>query len=364
MKRIWSKIEKILIAYQKDLAITWHLENRLPFFSITKDNNLNVLEIKKDYHNYEKVNLEELFNTIDAQSEHSYRCNFRVDINDKKRKSILWMISNAELPLEDKKKLINLFFREEQLFRLAPFLRVIRKIKNKDNLSERKLIVLHLLSIVKPKESYCGGTLKSIVDELNFYEYNKTDFPILENLFSLYKKEIKGNKNSNERAVFINFLREKIDANNWSYFKHLYEKEDIKSNSYDIVENKNAKMHLIFNIHFIKEKYKFLSLENDANIVLEKISKNLLHFHYKFNIEELNVLQNNDEKFVVYLVSKNDQEVNKSLVVNVFYKFIEEYKKSVDLFENKLLMEKLIDCELLCFVLNDKNLKNRNIIKI
>lgn len=364
MKKIWNKIEKVLAAYQYDLARDWRLENKVPFFSMTKEKDLNFVEIKKDWFMFKKISTEDILNILINDLDHRYKIIFRTDIKDKKRKSILWMIVNSDSSLEEKKSLINLFFKDEQLFKLSPFLRMIKKVKNEDQLLERKLIALHLLSIAKPKECYYGGTLKSILEELSLYIYERKDLHILDSLFSIYKKEIKYNKNSNERAIFIEFLRKKIDTNYWCYFSHLYEKDSIKKSQVEVFENKNAKMHLIFNMHFIKEKYNFLSLENDSNIILEKISKCLLHFHYKINLEELNVLKNDDDKFVIYLVSKNDQEINKNLIVKIIYKLIEEYSKDESLFENKNIIEKLIDCELLYLSLEDKNCKKNNIIKI
>ncbi len=363
MKKVWSKIEKILLTYQYDLAKEWRID-KLPLFCVSKEKNLHFIDIKQDCFMYKQISLEDIYSILSNIKNHKYKIIFRTDVNDKKRKSILWMIVNSDSSLEDKKSLISLFFKDEQLFKLSPFLRMLKKIKDKDQLYERKLIALHLLSIAKPKECYYGGTFKSILEELSIYMYERKDLHILDSLFSIYKKEIKYNKNSNERAIFIEFLRKKIDTNYWCYFSHLYEKDSIKKSQVEFFENKNAKMHLIFNIHFIKEKYNFLSLENDSNIILEKISKCLLHFHYKLNLEELNVLKNDDDKFVIYLVSKNDQEINKNLIVKIIYKLIEEYSKDESLFENKNIIEKLIDCELLYLSLKDKNCKKNNIIKI
>lgn len=364
MRKAWNKIERILIAYQKELADDWRLENKLPSFFVTKENNLNVIDVRRDIDFIDKIYPNEIFEKVISNNEYPYKIKFRVDVRDKKRKSILWIITNTAISLDQKKCLLNLFFKDEQLFKLTPFLRLIKKVKDSRQLDERKLIALHLLSIAKPKEYYSGGTLKSIVDELICYDYENKDLHIIESLFSIYKKEIKYNKNSMERVVFIDFLKRKINPNNWQYFKHLYEKDSVKKSVIEVIENKNAKIHLIFNISLIKEKYKFLSLENDLNITLEKISQYLMHFHYKFNLDELHILKNDDERFVFYLVSKNHQQVNKDLMVKVIYKLIEEYSKVEDLFESKTLIEKIIDCELLNLNLDDKNLKKNNITKI
>ena len=364
MKRAWNKIEKILLAYQKDMASIWHLENNLPSFHIIEDNNTKTIELKRDGLNLNKISLCDIFFQVLSDGNDLVKILFNIDVGDRKRKSILWIIANTEISLEEKKKLINLFFNQEQLFRLPIFFKILKKVKDSQQLVERKLIALYLLSIAKPKECYSGGTLKSIIDELNVYDYYKEDFYILENFFSIYKKEIKGNKNSIERVIFVDFLKKKIKPDDWDYFKHLYDKDKTYKKKYDFEENANAKMHLIFNIDFIKEKYKFLSLENDVNIALEKISKYLLNFHNKFNLEELHILKNDDEKFVIYLVSKNNQKINKVLIVKVFYRLMDEFSRFDDLFENKNLIEKLIDCELLYLKLNDKDLKDNIIIKI
>ncbi len=364
MKRAWNKIEKILLAYQEDMASNWRLENHLPSFYISEDQPIKTIELRRDVSSLAKISLCDIFFQVFSDENEPFKIVFNVDVGDKKRKSILWIIANADILLEEKKKLINVFFQQEQLFRLPTFLKLLKKGKNNEQLLERKLITFHLLSIAKPKECYSGGTLKSIIDELSVYDYYKEDFYILENLFSIYKKEIKGNKNSIERAIFVDFLKKKIKPDDWDYFKHLYDKDKTYKKKYEVEENENLKIHLIFNIDFIKEKYKFLSLENDVNIALEKISKYLLHFHTKFNLEELHILKNDDEEFIMYLVSKNNQKMNKALIISVFYRLMDEFSRFDELFENKNLIEKLIDCELLYLKLNDKDLKDNIIIKI
>lgn len=323
-------------------------------FSIVKNKNNNNLVIQESF-NKELSKIDIISNI----NNNLVKFRFFEDTNDNRLEDILLAIVRSKVNKENKNKLLTTFFQDIQFFKLSKYLDVLKvdsiRRKDKENFKEYAFYLLAM-----PKDKYNGGTLKHILESLNYYSYCEKDYNNLLKLFHIYEQEIKYNLYSNEREWFFKFLRENINKKDWNIFLDVHKMKHehvVKYMSEEVVGNM---MLLKFNPFFIINMFPKFSLGEDINIAINKLVLIINNHAYRIGVTSVKVVENYKNNIELLFIFKNQVEraYLEKISIGILDCIVLEEEPMED------LIVKIIEVKKLDFLLPDKKSNSSKINKV